>query len=240
MKALNIKKHKTNLTNILIDIFKNNTVGPILGFKGGTAAMLFYTLPRFSVDLDFDLLANYKEDSEELENFHLSMTDLLSKKYIIKDQSKKYNTLFWLVSYGKGLANIKVEVSTRDASFNNYSLKPFYGVNVRVMDIGDMIAHKMVALMERNFLANRDLFDIHHYLGTSYANEINYEIIKKRVNKDPVDFYTDLYKFVDTVNSSSILSGLGEVLDQDQKDWVKAKLKTELLGLIERQIEVLG
>jgi predicted nucleotidyltransferase component of viral defense system len=239
MKALNIKEHKTNLTNILIDIYKVSILGPVLGFKGGTAAMLFYELPRFSVDLDFDLIADYKEGSKELENFLNNMTDLLSKKYTIKDRSVKYNTLFWLVSYGEGLANIKVEVSTRGTTLNHYSLRPFYGVNIKVMDIGDMIAHKMVALMERNIMANRDLFDAHYFLSTSYVNEINYEIIKDRTDKDPVDFYKDLYKFVDNINPSTILSGLGEVLNQSQKDWVKAKLKKELLGLIKRQIEVL-
>jgi predicted nucleotidyltransferase component of viral defense system len=240
MRALNIKEHKTNLTNILIDIYKDSILGPVLGFKGGTAAMLFYDLPRFSVDLDFDLIADYKEDSEELESFVGNMTDLLSKKYTIKDQSVKYNTLFWLVSYGKGLANIKVEVSTRGTSFNHYSLKPFYGVSVKVMDVGDMIAHKMVALKERNITANRDLFDVHYFLSTTYVNEINYEIIKDRTGKDPVDFYKDLYEFVNNINPSTILNGLGEILDQSQKSWVKAKLKTELLWLIKRQIEVLN
>lgn len=97
MRALNIKEHKTNLTNILIDIYKDSMVGPVLGFKGGTAGMLFYNLPRFSVDLDFDLIPNYKEGSKELENFLGNMTDLLSKKYTIKDQSVKYRTFFWLV-----------------------------------------------------------------------------------------------------------------------------------------------
>ena len=240
MKALDIKKHKTNLINILIDIYKDSTVGPVLGFKGGSAAMLFYGLERLSVDLDFDLIADYKKDSKELESFVSHMTSLLSKKYTIKDQSVKYNTLFWLVSYGEGLTNIKVEVSTRDTTFNHYSLKPFYGVSVRVLDVGDMIAHKMIALMERNVIANRDLFDVHYFLSSTYVNEINYEIIKDRTGKDPVNFYKDLYKFVDNVNSSTILNGLGEILDRSQKDWMKAKLKKELLGLIERQIEVLS
>jgi predicted nucleotidyltransferase component of viral defense system len=237
MKTLDIKEHKTNLTNILIDIYKDTLLGSVLGFKGGTAASLFYNLPRFSVDLDFDLTTDYKEDSKELEEFVDNMTNLLSKKYDIKDQSIKYNTLFWLVSYGKGLANIKVEVSTRDTSLNHYSLKSLYGVNVKVMDISDMIAHKMIALIDRKILANRDLFDVHYFLSTSYANDVNYEIIKDRTGKGPVEFYKDLYEFVSEVDNSTILNGLGEVLDKGQKDWVKAKLKTELLGLLERQID---
>jgi predicted nucleotidyltransferase component of viral defense system len=238
MKTLDIKEHKTNLTNILIDIYKDTLLGSVLGFKGGTAASLFYNLPRFSVDLDFDLVADYKEGSKEMKDFVNNMSNLLSKKYSIKDQSIKYNTLFWLVSYGKGLANIKIEVSTRDTSLNHYTLKSLYGVNVKVMDIGDMIAHKMIALIDRKILANRDLFDVHYFLSTSYVNDINYEVIKNRTDKDPVEFYRELYEFVSNVDNSTILNGLGEVLDKGQKDWVKAKLKEELLGLVKRQIDI--
>lgn len=45
MKALDITKHKTHLTNILIDVFKNSTLSSALGFKGGTAAMLLLAGP---------------------------------------------------------------------------------------------------------------------------------------------------------------------------------------------------
>ena len=48
--------HKNILVGILKDVFRDASLAPFLGFKGGTAAMLFYELPRFSVDLDFDLL----------------------------------------------------------------------------------------------------------------------------------------------------------------------------------------
>jgi len=44
------------MINILLKLYKATEVASVLGFKGGTAAYLFYDLPRFSVDLDFDLL----------------------------------------------------------------------------------------------------------------------------------------------------------------------------------------
>jgi hypothetical protein len=53
--------HKTILLQILKDIYIDASLGPILGFKGGTAANFFYDLGRFSVDLDFDLLNGDKE-----------------------------------------------------------------------------------------------------------------------------------------------------------------------------------
>ncbi len=239
MKALNITLHKTNLTNILIDIYKNSTLSPVLGFKGGTAAMLFYDLPRFSVDLDFDLTADFQKDSPELKTFIEKMSSLLSAKYEIKDQCTKYNTLFWLISYGTGLANIKVEVSTRDNPYNHYKLIPFYGTTIKVLDIEDMIAHKLIAATERTSLANRDLFDIHYFLSGPHAGEINHKIIKQRTGKEPKEFYLFLLKFLNKVNSKNILAGLGEVLTDSQKDWAKAKLVEEIKGLIQRQIDLL-
>ena len=53
---LDIQKHKFILVSILKDIYSDVSLGSIFGFKGGTAFYLFYNLPRFSVDLDFNLL----------------------------------------------------------------------------------------------------------------------------------------------------------------------------------------
>ena len=55
-----INKHKFFLVSILKDIYSDIELANSLGFKGGTAQMLFYDLPRFSVDLDFNLLTPAK------------------------------------------------------------------------------------------------------------------------------------------------------------------------------------
>lgn len=235
MKSLDTNKHKTQLTNILLDIYKDSLLAPSLGFKGGTAAMLFYGLPRFSIDLDFDLTGFPKNGSKSYDEVVKKMSNLLSNKYEVKDQSQKFNTLFWLVDYGKSLSNIKVEISTMDCSYNHYEMVQFYGVNVKVLAIEDMIPHKMVAVMERTSIANRDLFDVNYFLSSKYAGEINYEVIKQRTGKEPYEFYTDLLKFVKDIDPKWILKGLGEVLNQSQKDWAKERLIPDLVGLIERQ-----
>lgn len=54
--------HLNILIHLLKDIFTDQDLAPVLGFKGGTAAYLFYDLGRFSVDLDFDLLDQAKEN----------------------------------------------------------------------------------------------------------------------------------------------------------------------------------
>lgn len=56
------QKHKLYMAQILSMIFKNKDLCNVLGFKGGTALMFFHGLPRFSTDLDFNLLDTDKLD----------------------------------------------------------------------------------------------------------------------------------------------------------------------------------
>ena len=58
---VDINKHKFFLVQILKDIYSDFDLANSLGFKGGTALMFFYGLPRFSVDLDFNLIHAEKE-----------------------------------------------------------------------------------------------------------------------------------------------------------------------------------
>jgi len=61
-EKINAPVHKNILFQMLKDIYTDTTLAPLLGFKGGTAAFMFYGLNRFSVDLDFDLLDATKEN----------------------------------------------------------------------------------------------------------------------------------------------------------------------------------
>lgn len=232
MKGLNVIQHKIHLTNILLEIYKDSLVGSALGFKGGTATMLFHDLPRFSVDLDFDLIGS-KEGVVE------KMTKILAQKYVIKDSSTKWNTLFWLLSYKEGETHIKVEVSTRDNPNNHYEKIPFYGASIKVLKKTDMAAHKLVAVIERAGKANRDLFDAHYFLSSPVAGEINYQIIKDRTGLEPKEFYNTLLSAIRKVDRKYILNGLGELLSESQKDWVRAKLLDELVGLVERSRDLM-
>jgi len=94
--TLDTNKHKNIFIKILKDIYTDNSLGSLLGFKGGTAACLFYNLNRFSVDLDFDLLDKEKEDYvfEKIEK-------IVSAYGKIKTKRKKYYTLFFELSYAE-------------------------------------------------------------------------------------------------------------------------------------------
>ena len=57
---MDINRHRFFLVQILKDIYSDIELAKYLGFKGGTALMFFYDLPRFSVDLDFNLIDTEK------------------------------------------------------------------------------------------------------------------------------------------------------------------------------------
>lgn len=139
-------QHENILVSILQDIFTDPMIAPFLAFKGGTAAMLFYGLPRFSVDLDFDLL-----DLEKEQVVFDKVKELLEGYGTIKNAYQKRYNLFFLLAYeGKALGayNVKVEINRR--SFGaRYHILSYLGLAMRVMEQDDMAAHKLIAMYDR-------------------------------------------------------------------------------------------
>jgi len=110
--------HKRYLSLLLSDIVK--TFPERVAFKGGTCAALFYNLPRFSFDLDFDLLYMFS-----LSNIS-KLKELLSRYGEIKDFYNKKYTLFFLFDYGKGYPKIKIELNKRVWKNNIYNQRGFW------------------------------------------------------------------------------------------------------------------
>lgn len=226
---LNIEKHKGILVRVLKDIYTDNTLGPTLGFKGGTAALLFYELNRFSVDLDFDLLDSEKED------YVFERVGKIAAEYgKIKGQKKKRFTLFYEFSYSDADRNIKIEINRRNFG-SRYEVINYFGISMKVMVKEDMFANKMAALYERTERANRDIFDVWFFLQNNWP--INKELVEKRTGSAFKETVVKCIKKLEKVPGRAILSGMGELLDARQKDWARAKLKTETLFLLKVMLE---
>ena len=107
---LNKEKHQLIMGRVLQDIYSDTTIASLIGFKGGTCAYFFYELPRFSVDLDFDLFAV----DEETQKIVFEKVKFILEKYgEIKNSRIKRFTIFSLLSYGDADHNIKVEINIR-------------------------------------------------------------------------------------------------------------------------------
>ena len=127
---LNKEKHQLIMGQILKDIYTDIMISPLLGFKGGTCAYLFYDLPRFSVDLDFDLLEINEENQKMIFE---KIINILSEYGQIKDQYLKRFTIFAILSYGDDDHNIKIEISLRKFVENmneSYEIKEYLGISM--------------------------------------------------------------------------------------------------------------
>lgn len=221
---LDIQKHKFILVSILKDIYSDSSLGPLLGFKGGTAAYLFYKLPRFSVDLDFDLLK-----IEEKDFVFGKMKKILENYGRIKEFREKRFTLFFLLSYAPKSQNIKVEISKRKFP-NHYQLENYLGISMLVIEKKDIFSHKLVTLLERKEIANRDLFDLWFFMKNNW--DFNKELVELRTGMNYKTYLKKCILVVEKVNEKYILQGVGELLNEKQKDWAKNNLKKELLFLL--------
>lgn len=226
---LNIERHKGILIRILKDIYTDNTLGPLLGFKGGTAALLFYELNRFSIDLDFDLLDQEKED------YVFERVGKIVATYgKIKEQKKKRFTLFYELSYSEADRNIKVEINRRNFG-SRYEVMNYFGISMKVMAQEDMFANKMAALYERVERANRDIFDVWFFLQNNWS--INKKLVEKRIGLTFKECVAICIEKLEKVPERAILSGMGEFLDAKQKAWAKVKLKSETLFLLKIMLD---
>lgn len=222
---------------ILKDIYADVSISSLLGFKGGTCAYFFYGLPRFSVDLDFDLLAT----GEETQKLIFKTVNGMLKKYgETKDHYMKRNTIFFLLSYGDVDHNIKIEISVRILMPDmkaHYDIKEYLGISMLVGKKDYLFASKLAALTSRSETAMRDIYDIWFFGKNSW--DIKAEVIHARTGKSVKDHLADCITVIEKVKDNQILQGLGELLSEKEKTWVKNNLRTEAIFTLKNYMSVL-
>ena len=231
---VNIDLHKSIFINILREIYADPNLRSILGFKGGTAAMLFYQLPRFSVDLDFDLL-----DPEKKEAVFEKLKEILPNFGTLTQSVDKQSTLFFILNYQKRERNLKVEVSKRPSKAE-FVIKNYLGISMLIMKEEDMAAGKLSALLTRKRFATRDVFDLWFFLKNNW--QINEELVLEKTGMSLTDALKKAQNQVKDIKKTELLAGMGDLLDNKQKAWVKEKLVDETLfylrlyqdGLVEK------
>jgi predicted nucleotidyltransferase component of viral defense system len=216
-------KHKFYLTQILSDIYSDRKLSHCLGFKGGKALMLFYDLPRFSVDLDFDLI-----HVEKSARVYRKVKNILLKYGEIHDEAQKFFGDILVLDYEHGERNLKLDISHRQYS-DRYEIKNLLGINVKTMNISDMFAHKLIALLGRTEVADRDIFDCWFFMNRK--TPVNKAMIETITNKTYSDYMQDCINTVENLPKRSLLYGLGELVSNEIKTFVKNKLQQETITL---------
>lgn len=226
---LDITTHRTILFQLLKDIYSDTSISPFLGFKGGTAALMFHSLDRFSVDLDFDLL-----DESQEEHVFDRVSEIAQKFGAIKEVHRKRFSLFIRLSYEDRARSIKIEINRRQYG-SRYEIRTYLGISMRVMVPEDMFAHKLMAMYERIDKTSRDIYDVWFFLKSRFP--INKEIVEQRAQMPFNQLVQKCIAQLEKMSSRRILDGVGELLTPSQKDWAKAKLREETIALLKLRME---
>jgi predicted nucleotidyltransferase component of viral defense system len=227
--TVDFPKHKNILLQILKDIYSDTDLASHLGFKGGTAALMFYGLDRHSVDLDFDLLA-----VEQAQMVFEKIKKIAAGYGQIVDAKIKRFNLVVVVAHDRESQNIKIEINRR-AFGSKYELKTLLGIPMLVMVREDMFAHKLMAMYERIGRTSRDIFDVYFFAKNNWP--INRALVEARAQMPFPDVLTRAVALLEKMDNRHILDGLGEMLAEPQKDWARAKLRTETIFLLRAWLE---
>lgn len=212
------------MLQLLKDIFSDALLSSVLAFKGGTASMFFHNLPRFSTDLDFNLL-----DSDKEKEAYKRLRRIVLKYGNIHDEAIKHYGIIIVLDYGIGERKLKIEISNRLYD-NHYEILNYLGLQMRVMVKEDMFAHKLCALLDRTEITSRDVFDCWFFLKE--RTSINKAIVESRMGMSIEQYIDKCIERVKDISEKSLISGLGELTDGEMKNFVRKGLKNELITLL--------
>ena len=221
---MDTNKHKFFMLQLLKDIFSDALLSSMLAFKGGTATMFFHNLPRFSTDLDFNLLDPQKE-----EEVYERVRKTVLKYGKIHDEAIKHYGIIVVLDYGIGERKLKIEISNRQWE-NHYEIRNYLGLQMRVMVKEDMFAHKLCALLDRTEITSRDVFDCWFFLKE--RTSINKAIVESRMGMSIEQYLDKCIDSIQGMSEKSLISGLGELTEGEMKDFVRQGLKDELVSLL--------
>ena len=230
---LDVNRHKFFLLQLLKEIYSDPELASSLAFKGGTALMLFHDLPRFSVDLDFNLTANSDEEVASAK-----LRAILVKHGTIRDEARRRYGMLLVLNYEDDGRNLKVEVSNRSYP-DEYELRDYLGVSMNVMRLEYMFTHKLMALLDRKALTNRDVFDCWFCMKQRLV--LRKSILDLRLKGTFEDYMDKAIEAVTAISGNRILDGIGELLDPELKKWVKTDLTSEfaLLAAMYKEMQLI-
>ena len=221
---MDLNKHKFYMLQILKDVFSDTELAHLLGFKGGNALMFFYDLPRFSVDLDFNLL-----DPDKEKFVYEKARKVLLKYGELHDEALKFFGSVFVLDYGQNERKLKVEISNRQYD-NHYEIKNLLGIDMKVLVKPDMFAHKLCALLDRTEITGRDIFDCWFFLNSH--TPVNANIVETRMGMPLQDYLQRCIETLEQVSDKTIMNGLGELTDGEIKKFAKTKLRKETISLL--------
>ena len=221
---MDTNKQKILMLQLLKDIFSDALLSSVLAIKGGSAAMFFYDLPRFSSNLDFNLLDARREDE-----VYERVRKIVRKYEKQHDESVQPHGIIILLDYGSRERKLKIEISKRQYN-NHYEMRNYLGIQMRVLSKEDLFAHKLCALLNKDETSSRDVFDSWFYLKE--CTSLSKEIVETRMEM-PVTVYLDkCIECIQDISDSSLIRDMIKMDEESYRSFVRQDLKEELIYLL--------
>lgn len=131
---------------------------------------------------------------------------ILLKYGTIYDEAKKFYGPIVVLDYGIDERKLKVEISNRNSP-DHYEIKNLLGINVNVMTLPDMFAHKLCALLDRNTVASRDIFDSWFFMKNQ--TPVNRDIIEFRMKTPFTEYIQKCIHQLEKISDRGFTAGPG-------------------------------
>jgi predicted nucleotidyltransferase component of viral defense system len=215
----------------VVQELSKSEAGSQIAFKGGTALKLFYGLPRYSEDIDYDIVpgANIGDVHESV------LSSLRKKRWEITDDAVKHYTILVELRFAGPDRNfhIKVEVSTREKPLDT-TIAFLRGVPVLTLEQSFLMTEKLVTFIERG--AGRDVFDAWFILNNAYP--LKKVMVEEKFGSEK-KFYAKILEKLEKAESKKLLRDTGKLLSEDYRNWIKTSFLEEFQELVRTRMRTL-
>lgn len=172
-------------------------------------------------------------DIKKEEQIIQGIREILLKYGEIKNETLGKTIHRCIFRYDERSMNIKIELNKRIWQNNKYNHENIENTQILSMAKECVFANKLVALSERFY--SRDLYDVYFFFSQEFP--ICDAIIYERTGLNTKDFLQQLTKDLPKhFTENSVLTGLGEILDEKQKLRVKKSLLKDTIEKIKTHI----
>ena len=222
-------QYRENTIIEVVQAVAKSEAGSHMAFKGGTALKIFYDLPRYSEDIDYDFLG--KISPQEMMAILKSLVP--KKKWEITDDAVKYNTILLELRFAGPERNfrIKIEVSTRKNELKT-TIQSLRGVPVLTLEPSFLMTEKLITFIERQ--AGRDIFDAWYILNNAYPLD---ETMIIDTFGGRTNFFSTLLNVIQKADSKKILRDTGKLLSVDHRNWIKTSFLSDFQRLVSRKLK---
>ncbi len=242
-----------HLLNLLSELNTHPFLKDKLVLKGGTALNLFiFKISRLSVDIDLNYVGSLDREGmlKDRPKIEQAMQNVFSRAgFTTRRIPSEHAGGKWILNYQShyrqtGVLEVDLNFMLRQPlskvhMMNSHKLEDHEASNIPVLDIHELAAGKLVALLDRN--ASRDIYDAHALLSSGRLDSATLRPIFvayvgmnrnefREVTPDVVDFETrDLENQLVPVLSAAEIQKI-----EDMTEWAEDLSSTcrEKLGLV--------